>query len=75
MRALYAAKVGILARNSQSSVVFDWKSHTRKNIFRDSDWTYNFFHACKTLARTHLRKKILSNKKGLFLTYRIKYVV
>ena len=47
VRALHAAKrlkkAGILARNSQSSVAFDWKSHTRKNNFCDSDWTYNFF--------------------------------
>ena len=31
-----------------------------KNIFRDSDWIYRFFHVWKTLARTHLRMKCAS---------------
>ena len=58
---------GILARNSHTSVAFDWTyhfSHLGKNIVRDSDWTYHFFFTCENhrsllwLARTNLRTKI-----------------
>ena len=46
---------GILARNSHTSVAFDWTyhfSHMGKNIVRDSDWTYHFFSRVKTIVRS-----------------------
>ena len=69
MRALHAAKslkkAGILARKSQSSEAFDWKSHTRKDVFRDSDWTYGAFSlTCPASMQIYWNKRKRLHKKG-----------